>query len=325
MNWIIHYGKMIGSALILIFVVITVMFFLLEIAPGDPIQSLVGQVPVSEEFRAQMTEAYGLDRPLHERYFTYLANILTGNLGFSYSNQQPVFDLIMGRLGNTLILTIPSTILSSIGGILLGAIAARTRSRLVDGGISSTAIASFSLPNFWLALMLILLFSVTLGWLPAQGMSSFTSTGVDIRYMILPVISLAVAELAFKMRIMRSSMIEVLGQDYIDTARSKGLNRNQILWRHGMLNSMLPMVSVIGYSLGFTLAGSVLIEKVFGWPGMGQLLFDSIQRSDNMIVMGVLLIITVTVLIVNMLTDIVYGFVDPRIRARMRRAAGGAA
>lgn len=325
MGWVIHYGKMIGSALILIFVVITVMFFLLEIAPGDPIQSLVGQVPVSEEFRAQMTAAYGLDRPLPERYFTYLTNILSGNLGFSYSNQQPVLDLIMGRLGNTLILTIPATILSSVGGILLGAIAARTRSRALDGTISSISIASFSLPNFWLALMLILLFAVTLGWLPAQGMSSFTSTGVDPRYMILPVISLAVAELAFKMRIMRSSMIEVLGQDYIDTARSKGLNRNQILWRHGMLNSMLPMVSVIGYSLGFILAGSVLIEKVFGWPGMGQLLFDSIQRSDNMIVMGILLIITITVLIVNMLTDVVYGFVDPRIRARMRRAAGGSA
>lgn len=325
MNWVIHYAKMIGSALILIFVVITIMFFLLEIAPGDPIQSLVGQVPVSDEFRAQMTAAYGLDRPLPERYATYLFNIITGNLGFSYSNQQPVLDLIMGRLGNTLILTIPALVISSVLGILLGAIAARTRSKALDGGISSIAIASFSLPNFWLALLLIMLFAVQLGWLPAQGMSSFTSSGLSIRHMILPVISLAIAEIAFKMRIMRSSMIEVLGQDYIDTARSKGLSKNQILWRHGMLNSMLPMVSVIGYSAGFTLAGSVLIEKVFGWPGMGQLLYDSIQRSDNMIVMGVLLIITITVVIVNILTDIVYGIVDPRIRARMRRAVGGTA
>jgi len=314
---------MVLSALILIFVVITVMFFLLEIAPGDPIQSLVGQVPVSDAFREQMNAAYGLDRPLVERYFTYLYNIVTGNLGFSYSNQQPVLDLILGRLGNTLWLTIPSLILSSLGGILLGAIAARTRSKALDGTISSLSIATFSIPNFWLALLLIIVFAVTLGWLPAQGMNSFTSSGISVRHMILPVVSMAVAELAFKMRVMRSSMIEVLGQDYIDTARSKGLTNNQILWRHGMLNSMLPMVSVIGYSAGFTIAGSVLIEKVFGWPGMGQLLFDSIQRSDNMVVMGILLIITIVVVIVNIITDVVYGLVDPRIRARMRREAGG--
>ncbi len=323
MNWVWYYGRMVLSALILIFVVITVMFFLLEIAPGDPIQSLVGQVPVSDAFREQMNAAYGLDRPLVERYFTYIYNIVTGNLGFSYSNQQPVLDLILGRLGNTLLLTIPALVVSSIGGILLGAIAARTRSKALDGTISSLSIATFSVPNFWLALLLIILFAVMLGWLPAQGMNSFTSSGISVRHMILPVVSMAVAELAFKMRVMRSSMIEVLGQDYIDTARSKGLSNTQILWRHGMLNSMLPMVSVIGYSAGFTIAGSVLIEKVFGWPGMGQLLFDSIQRSDNMVVMGILLIITIVVVIVNIITDVVYGLVDPRIRARMRREAGG--
>jgi peptide/nickel transport system permease protein len=311
-----HYARLLGSSLLLVFVVILVMFMLLELAPGDPVQALVGSMPVTEAFREQMTIAYGLVRPLGERFLAYLGNILTGNLGESFANKQPVIDLIMGRLGNTLLITIPALVLSSVGGILLGALAARTRSRVKDGTISFLAVAGFSIPSFWLALLLIMLFSVQLGWLPSQGMNSFTSNGISIPHLILPVVSLALAELAFKARIMRSSMIEVLGQDYIDTARSKGLGSMEILRRHGLLNAMLPMVSVIGYSLGYTLAGSVLVEKVFGWPGMGLLLYDSIQRSENLVVMGILLIMTIVIVIVNILTDVVYGLVDPRIRAR---------
>jgi peptide/nickel transport system permease protein len=248
--------------------------------------------------------------------------MMTGNFGYSFANREPVSELILQRLGNTLILTIPSLIISSIGGILLGAAAARTRSRVKDGGISFLAVAGFSLPSFWLALLLILLFAVTLGWLPAQGMSSFGSKGLSVPHLVLPVLALAIPELAFKARIMRSSMIEVLGQDYIDTARSKGLTGLEILRNHGLLNSMLPMVSVIGYSLGFTLAGAVTVEKVFGWPGMGMLLYTSIQTGENMVVMGILFMLTVTVVVVNILTDIVYGMVDPRIRARSRAARG---
>ncbi|MDR5699466.1 ABC transporter permease [Agromyces aerolatus] len=317
-----HYAKLLGSSLVLIFVVILIMFLLLEAAPGDPIQALVGQVPVSEEFRRQMTEQFGLDRPVWERFFAYVGNILTGNLGYSFATMQPVSELILGRLGNTLLLTLPALVISSILGILLGAVAARTRSKALDGAISYAAIAGFSLPAFWVALLLILLFSVNLGWLPSQGMTSYTSSGLSIPHLILPVASLALAETAFKVRIMRASMIEVLGQDYIDTARSKGLSAHEVLRKHGILNSMLPMVSVIGYSLGFTIAGSVLIEKVFGWPGMGLLMYDSIQRSENMVVMGILLIVTVTVVIINILTDVAYGLVDPRVRARFRREAG---
>ncbi|NJC63144.1 ABC transporter permease [Planosporangium flavigriseum] len=315
-----HYLRLLASSMLLVFSVVVIMFLLLELAPGDPIQGLVGQMPVTDEFRASMVEAYGLDRPIHERFIAYVANVATGNLGYSYANQASVGGLIVDRLGNTLLLTVPALVLSSVAGIVLGAIAARTRSRRVDGALSFTAIAGFSVPSFWLGLLLILIFASMLGWLPAQGMSSYTSTGVSIRHMVLPVIALAVTETAFKLRVMRSSMIEVLGQDYIDTARSKGLTGNQVLWRHGILNSMLPMVSVIGYSTGFTLAGSVLVEKVFGWPGMGLLLYESIQRSENMVVMGVLLVIAVTVVVVNILTDVVYGIVDPRVRARLHRA-----
>jgi len=320
MYWLKHYAKLIGSSAILIFAVILVMFLLLELAPGDPIQALVGQVPVTDEFRRQMTEMYGLDRPLPERFVSYVGNILTGNLGYSYANRQPVAELILQRLGNTLALTLPSLVISSVGGILLGTAAARTRSKFKDGAISFGAVAGFSVPSFWLALLMIMLFAVNLGWLPAQGMASYGSSGFSLQHFILPVIALAIPELAFKARVMRSTMIGVLGEDYIDTARSKGLTPVQILRHHGLLNSMLPMVSIIGYSLGFTIAGAVTIEKVFGWPGMGMLLYTSIQTGENMVVMGILLVVAITVVIVNIATDVVYGLVDPRIRARSRMA-----
>lgn len=325
LSWFAHVAKLVASSLLLIFVVVVIMFTLLELAPGDPVQSLVGQVPVSDEFRAQMTEEYGLDRPLPERFVTYIGNVLVGDLGYSYASRLPVSELILGRLGNTLILTIPALIISSIGAMILGSIAARTRSRALDGTVSFLAVAGFSMPGFWLALLLIMLFSVNLGWLPAQGMSPYGGTGISLQYLVLPVLALSASELAFKTRIMRSTMIEVLGQDYIDTARSKGLTGVQILRSHALLNSMLPMVSVIGYSLGITLAGAVTIEKVFGWPGMGSLLYASIQTGDNLVVMGILLILTVTIVIVNILTDVVYGLVDPRIRARMRARRGARA
>jgi peptide/nickel transport system permease protein len=314
-----HYLRLAFSSFMLIFSVMVIMFILLELTPGDPLQALVGQMPVTDAYREQLTAQYGLDRPVHERFVSYIANVATGNLGYSFANQTPVLGLIVERLGNTLLLTVPALILSSIGGIILGAIAGRSRSRRVDGGLSLVAIAGFSLPSFWLGLLLILVFSVQLGWLPAQGMSSYTSTGISVSHMVLPVLTLTVTEMAFKLRVMRSSVIEVLGQDYIDTARSKGLTPNQVLRRHGVLNSMLPMVSVIGYSMGFTLAGSVLVEKVYGWPGMGLLLYESIQRSENMVVLGVLLFVAIAVVAVNLLTDVVYGLVDPRVRARLQR------
>lgn len=311
-----HYGKLLGSALILLFVVITLMFLLLEIAPGDPVQTLVGDVPVSAELRAQLSETFGLDKPLYERYFIYVGNVLIGNLGVSFGTQTPVLSLIMGRLGNTLALAIPAFILSTVGGILFGAIAARTRKRWLDSGISGAAVALFSVPNFWLGLMLMMLFSYTLGWTPIQGKSPHGQPGISWEYAILPVLTMAASALAFKARIMRSSMIESLGQDFIDTARSKGLSANWVLWRHGLPNALLPMVTVAGYSLGFILAGSVIVERVFGWPGMGLLFIESIERQDNFVVLGVVIFITVTILIVNILTDIVYGIVDPRLRAR---------
>lgn len=313
----IHIGTLLVNSVLLFIAVITVLFFLLEIAPGDPVQSLVGDVPLSEEFRQRIVEAYGLDRPAGERYLLYLGNVLTGDLGYSFgTNNEPVLDLILGRAGNTLAIALPSFVLSTLGGIVLGSIAARTRRRWLDGGISGVSVGLFSVPNFWFGMLLILVFAIALDWFPTQGKSPYGVPGVHAEYMVLPIITMATTELAYKTRIMRSSMIEALGQDFIDTARSKGLSSRGILWRHALPNALLPMVTVAGYSLGFVLAGSVLVERVFGWPGMGLLFVDAIQRQNNMVILGVVIVLTVVIIVVNIATDIVYGLVDPRLRAR---------
>lgn len=309
------------SAAALMLVVVTLMFFLLELAPGEPIQALVGNMPVPEDVRAAMTSQFGFDRPLPERYLTYLANMFTGDFGYSYASRQEVLPIVLARLQNTLLMVIPALILSSIFGILFGAWAATTRNNKLDNILSITSIALFSLPGFWVGLILILIFAVNLQWLPTQGMRSYTSTGLSIPHLVLPVLTLSITEFAFKMRLMRATMIEALGQDYIDTARSKGLSGGRIIWRHALPNSMLPMITVIGYSIGYTVAGTVLIEKVFGWPGMGMLLYDAIQRSDNLVVMAVLFVTATIVIVVNLLTDMLIGVTDPRIRERLK--AGG--
>jgi len=317
-NYAIHIAKLVVSSLLLFLGVITALFILLELTPGDPIQSLVGQeVAVTEEYRAQLTEMFGLDQPAWVRYFIYIGNVFTGNLGVSFGTQVPVLDVILGRIGNTLTLAVPAFIISTLGGVAIGTWAARTRSRLLDGLLSGGSVALFSIPNFWFGMMLITLFSLTLGWLPSQGMAPYGANSLSLKYMILPVLTMASSELAYKARIMRSSMIESLGQDYIDTARSKGLTSTQVVWQHALPNALLPMVTVAGYSLGFILSGSILIERVFGWPGMGLLLFDAIERQNNMLVLGIAIVITISVLVINLLTDIVYGIIDPRLRGRL--------
>ncbi|WP_345214693.1 ABC transporter permease [Georgenia halophila] len=308
-----------GSSLLLLLVVITILFLLLELAPGDPLRALLGDAPASEAFRARMSAEFGLNDPIWQRYLTYVGNVLTGNLGESIVNRMPVTDLILSRLANTLILAVTTMAISTPLCFLFGAIAARTRRRWLDGFISGGSVALFSIPNFWLGLMLITFFAVNLGWLPATGSNAYGEPGIALEYMILPVLCMIANDFAFRTRVMRSSTIEALSQDYIDTARSKGLSSDQVLWRHGLPNAMLPMVTMIGLGVGTLLAGSVLIERVFGWPGMGLLMVDAINNKDNMVVLGVAIVMTVTILIANILTDITYGLVDPRLRARFSR------
>lgn len=316
-----HYAKLLASSLMLLLVVVTILFLLLEMAPGSPLDALIGDAPVSPEFEAQMVARFGLDQPLWQRYLSYLARVATGDLGMSAISGRPVTELIASRAPYSLVLTAWALAISTAICIVLGAVAARTRRRWLDGSISGGSLVFFSVPNFWLGLMLVWLFAVILDWLPGSGSSPHGEFGVRPEYMILPVITTAMSALAFQTRIMRSSTIEALGQDYIDTARSKGLGANRVLYRHALPNAMLPMITIIGLNIGNLLAGSVVIERVFGWPGMGLLMVDAINQRDNMVVLGVTIVMTVMIIVANILTDIVYGIVDPRLRARFTRSA----
>jgi peptide/nickel transport system permease protein len=328
-------GRMIHSPLIryvvarllwaipLLFGIIFVTFVLLEMAPGDPVQALVGDFPASPEYVEQLRREFNLDDPAPQRFVAYIGNLAQGNLGYSFANRQPVSTLILDRLVNTLILTVPALILAALAGVGAGVLAAKTKLRWKDTAITTMALTLFSVPVFWLGQILIIVFAVKLSWLPSQGMrdpraqNSGVADVVDVaKHMVLPVLALSARELGLNARMTRASMRQTLSKDYVLTARAKGVPDGTIVLRHGLRNALLPVVTVVGYGFGYAIAGSVLVETVFGWPGMGRLLYESISRRDNAVIIGVLIATAITVVIANLITDLVYGILDPRIRAK---------
>ncbi|MFC0529180.1 ABC transporter permease [Phytohabitans kaempferiae] len=301
--------------------VVTLMFILLELAPGDPVQAMLGDYPATPEYIAQLRAEYGLDKSLPERYLAYLGNVFTGDLGYSYSNRQEVSVLIGDRLGATLLLTLTGLTFAALVALLLGTWAGTSKRPFADHLITGGAVAAFSIPAFWLGQLLLIVFAVELGWLPVSGMTSVRSnfTGLahvrDVAlHLLLPVIALSMREIGAVSRIARTSVKDVLSRNHILTAQAKGLSRRAVIRGHVTRNALLPTLTVIGYSFGFALSGSVLIETVFGWPGMGRLLYQSIVNHDNQVVIGVVLAIAAAVLLANLITDILYAVVDPRIR-----------
>ncbi len=309
------------QAIPLLLGVVVVNFLLIQLAPGDPVTVLVGDYPAPEEYVKQVRAEYGLDKPLWERLILYLGSLLRGNLGYSFANRQPVADLIGQRLGPTLLLTLTALGLATIIGVLLGLLAARTRFRVVDSTTQVTALAGYSIPEFWLGQLLILVFAVGLGWLPSQGMRTVRSeaegwaaVGDILTHLLLPTLALSVRYIAVISRITRASLLEVLSSDFILGTRAKGVNESRVMWVHAMRNAAAPIITVIGFNFGFLLAGSALIETVFGWPGIGRLLFDSITKRDYPVLTAILLLISITVVLANLLTDLAYALLDPRVR-----------
>lgn len=305
----------------LILGVVTLVFFLLQLAPGDPIQALIGDYPATPAYIAQVTKEYGLDQPLYVQYLHYIWQIVTLDLGQSLAFRVPVAELIAERLGNTLILTVTALTFAAVVGIALGVWAGVSRSRLLDNVVTATAVGSLSIPMFWLGQIAILVVAIQLGWLPSQGMYSIRSDAQGwarfsdlLAHLVLPALVLAMREIGVVSRIVRTSVHDTLTMPFVETARAKGFARSVIIKRHVVRNSLLPAITVIGYNFGFVLAGSVLVETVFGWPGMGQLLYESIKNRDNAVTIGIVLLIAVVVVVVNLVTDLVYGLVDPRIR-----------
>jgi peptide/nickel transport system permease protein len=296
-------------------------FLLVHMAPGDAVDVLAGEAGgANPEYVAQLKEKFGLDDPLPVQLGRYLWNTVTLDLGYSFRHNMPVVDIILQRLPATLLLMAFAIVLAFGSGLLLGVTAARHANRLLDRVISVGALLAYATPIFWIGLMLILLFSVKLGWLPSSGMETI---GADLqgwarltdvaRHLVLPGVTLALFYMALYTRLMRASMLEVFGLDYVTVARAKGVPERRIAYRHVLRNALLPMTTMLGLQVGSLLGGSVLVETVFGWPGLGRLAFESVFQRDYSLLLGILLLSSVMVIVANLLVDLLYARLDPRI------------
>lgn len=296
---------------------ITVLaYFILNLAPGSPLDALLADPGISPAELERKRVQLGLDQPVVIQYWNWLVNLLHGNLGYSYSTQRPVMDMILERIPNTAILAGSSIILSLIVSIPLGIFAAskpNSKRDYISGGVSMLMMAS---PNFFVGLVLIYLFAITFKILPSGGMydsSGVQSFGDLFRHMILPCLVLSFQQIGNWVRHMRSSMLEVMQEDYIRTAKSKGLTKWKVIFKHGLKNALTPVVTVVGMAIPSVVGGAVVTEQVFGWPGVGTLMVTAINGRDYPVIMGVTVLIAVAVLAANILTDLAYGLLDPRI------------
>lgn len=310
-----------GKAVLVVFGVVVLNFLLIQLAPGDPAAVLAGEAGAGDElFLVQLREQFGLDRPLHVQLVSYLGNVLSGNLGYSYRNQVPVLDLIADRLPATLLLTGSAFGFSLVFGISLGILAASRRGTAADTIIMTGALIFYATPLFWVALMAVLIFSIHLPWLPPFEMETIGAgyTGwrraLDIaHHLILPTVTLGLFFTATYARITRASMLEVMSLDFVKTARAKGVPQGRIIRRHVLRNAILPVFTLASVQAGQLVGGAVLTETVFAWPGIGRLMFDALFQRDYPVLLGVFLVTAIMVVLVNLAADLLYRLVDPRI------------
>jgi peptide/nickel transport system permease protein len=314
-------GRRLLFGLPTIWLLITSVFVMVHLAPGDPLSFITGDADVSDEQLARLRHEYGLDRSLATQYVVYVSKIFTGDLGRSYRYREPVLDLIQDRLPATLTLMVPALVLFVSLGILLGSIAARSPNSAGDFALSSVTLFGWSVPVFWLGQLLVIAFALKLGWFPTQGMLNLraASSGfgrvLDIAWhLTLPAIALGMRFLALTARMTRASMLQVMRLDYMTTARAKGLPERTVLSRHALPNAMLPVITIVGMNIGTMLTGSVLVEVVFAWPGMGRLLYDGVLARDYPLIIGIILTTSIAVVLINLITDVLYAIIDPRIR-----------
>lgn len=288
--------------------VVTIVFIVINIVPGDPVAIMTGQRG-DEQTLAKIRADMGLDLPLSQQYVRFLGQLCRGDLGISYRNNEPVSKAIAARLGATAKLAFGALLIGTVLGVAAGVVSAVKKYSFFDYAAMFTAIAGVSAPVFWVGLLLLLLFAYTLGWVPGVGYGDGS-----LKYMILPMITLGVRPAALTARLSRSCMLEVLSQDYIRTAKAKGLKKHIVVMKHAMKNAMIPVVTVIGTQVSSLLSGAVLTESIFAWPGIGRLSVDSLMARDLPMIRGVVVFMAVTFLFTNLLVDISYGFLDPRIR-----------
>ena len=309
--------RLIGLCLT-VFLTALIVFAVLAWLPGDPAAVMLG-VNAQPDTLAALRAEMGLDQPLPLRFAAWFFGLLRGDLGTSYTYSVPVAQLIWERLGVSLPLASLAILLAVGIGVPLGALAAAKRGTHADLGLMTGAQLGIAVPNFWLAILLIFLFAVTLGWLPSGGFPGWDAgLSAGLKALILPAVALALPQAAILARLTRSSVLEALGEDYILTARMKGLSRQEALWRHALPNAMIPVVTVIGLQLAFLLAGTIIVENVFYLPGLGRLLFQAIAARDLVTVQGLVVLLAIAVIVINFLVDLAYLWLDPRIRDRGR-------
>jgi peptide/nickel transport system permease protein len=302
--------------------ILIVTFAVVHAAPGDPVVAVAGESG-NEEYYAFMRDKFGLDEPLLSQFWTYCTNVLQGDLGTSFVQGQAVVDLIMERVPATLLLMGSALLVSTVGGVVLGALAARRPFGPFDLGISTGALIGYALPSFWLAQLAMLTIAFRTGWFPIQGMTdaradySGLQHYLDVaRHLVLPSLVLAASEIALITRIARTGILAEMDSDYITVAKAKGLSPTGAMIHHAIRNALLPVITVVGTRIGFLFSGAVLVETVFGWPGLGRLVLSAAQTRDHPLLLGMVLLVAFCLVLANLLTDLVYARVDPRIRYR---------
>jgi len=292
-----------------------VIFALIEVVPGDPASFMMG-LNATEENLAALRTALGLDGTMPERYFGWITGMLTGDFGTSYTYRVPVAELVLDRIWVSLPLALFALTLSTLIAFPVGILAASRRGTLADHGILGATQLGIAVPNFWFAMLLVLLFAVTLRWFSAGGFPGWDDPFAAIKALTLPAIALALPQASILARVMRSALLDTLDQDYIRTARAKGLSRPQAIRRHGLRNALIPVLTIIGLQFSFLLAGAIIIENVFFLPGLGRLIFQGITQRDLIVVESVTMLLVFAVILVTFLIDLAYALVDPRLRRK---------
>ena len=314
-------ARRLAQAVPTMLLIVVLSFLVLHLTPGDIVDVLAGEAgAATPEYVQMLRQRFGLDRPLLVQLGSYVWSVLHLDLGFSFRHNTTVLRLMLDRLPATLVLMGTSLALATAIGVVFGVTAARHVNRPADGAIAVLVLLSYATPTFWLGLMFIVLFSVKLGWLPTGGMATIGAglSGIGraadvLHHLILPATSLALFYAAIYTRVMRASMLEVAGQDFVRTARAKGIAERRVLYGHTLRNALLPLVTIVGVQVGSVLGGSVLVESVFGWPGLGRLAFEAVQQRDYNVLLGILLLSSLLVILVNLAVDLLYAVLDPRI------------
>jgi peptide/nickel transport system permease protein len=299
--------RRLGLSALIVTGVSFLVFMMLHLVPGDPVLVMLAESP-SVEDRASLEHQLGLDEPLPVQYWDYVDRAAHGDLGRSIRLQVPVATLIKDRFPNTLVLTVSALALALVLGVVFGTVSAVYHRTPGDYAVTLLALIGVSLPSFFLGIMLLLFFGLKLGWLPIAGNTE------GAKSLVLPAVTLAVVPLATIARLTRSSLLNVLGEDYIRVARAKGLPRRKVVLRHGLRNSLIPVVTVVGVQFGTLLAGAVIVETVFAWPGIGRLLVNAVNDRDFPLVQGIVLVVSVGFVLVNLVVDVLYPAIDPRVR-----------